>query len=84
MISFALTMPAKHYPPFFQAVHSLGTWCRFVDSTFLVKSQKSTSEIQDLLVPFLGVNDRLLVCEVKPPIGGWLSSEQRQWLHNNL
>lgn len=84
MISYDLNSPTKNRLDVENSIKSLGNWCKYVSTTFLVSSYKSLNEVQSIATNYLDSNDQMIICKIQKPINGWLSQEQWNWIHNNL
>ena len=65
LVSYDLRDPGRDYSRLVEAIKaaSTGVWCRPLESVFVIRSDRSASEIFDLLSPALDANDHLLVLE---------------------
>lgn len=84
MISYDLNTPGQKYTKLKEKIESLGTWCHYLESTYLLKTHLSVYEVQDALAPCFDSNDKMLVCQVIKPIAGLLTSDNWDWVHSNL
>ena len=84
MISYDLHSPTNNREKVENAIKSLGSWCKYVTTTFLVKTDFSSSDVQDIATKHLDSNDAMIICKVEKPIMGWLSQEQWKWIRENL
>ena len=58
-ISYVLNSPGQKYEDLKEEIKSLGTWCKYLESTFLVKTNLSQQDIIDRLSKHLDGSDRL-------------------------
>jgi hypothetical protein len=84
MISYDLNAPGKDYKDLYNDIQSLGPWCRYVESTYLVKTNLNIFEVEKRASQHLDGSDRMIICEIVKPIRGWLSNEQWKWINENL
>lgn len=84
MISYDLHAPTNNREKVEEDIKSLGSWCKYLTTTFLVSSDKSFDDAQAVAIKHLDSNDRMEFCTVQKPIGGWLSPEQWKWIKENL
>lgn len=84
MISYDLHSPTQNRENVENSIKNLGTWCKYLTTTFLVKTTKGSFEVQQAVTKFLDSNDRMIICEINKPIQGWLSDKQWEWIHENL
>jgi len=83
-ISYDLNSPGQKYEDLKEEIKSLGIWCKYLESTFLVKTNLSQQDIIDRLSKHLDGSDRLLVTKVTGPIKGWLSETEWTWIKENM
>lgn len=85
MVGYDLNDPGQDYSDLHEAIKDLGAWWHHLDSTWLVDTSKSTSEVRDELKQEMDSNDTLLVAKLS---GGWSSWNVNEsgtdWLHDHL
>lgn len=84
MISYDLNSPTNNRKNVEDSIKSLGTWCKFVSTTFLVSSYKDIDDVQTIATQYLDSNDSMIITKIQKPIKGWLSQEQWDWIHKYL
>lgn len=84
MISYDLYSPTSNRESVEEAIKSLGTWCKYLTTTYLVKSYTGIYDAQDIVTKHLDSNDRLIIAEIQKPILGWLNQDQWSWINQNL
>ena len=84
MISYDLHAPTNNRKKVEESIESLGAWCKYVSTTYLVSTYSSLETVQAAAVKFLDSNDRMVLCKVEKPVRGWLSDDQWEWIHKNL
>lgn len=84
MISYDLNSPTHNRALVEDSIKSLGSWCKYVSTTFLVRSYKNVDEVNKIATKNLDGNDRMIICKVGKPICGWLSDKEWNWINNNL
>ena len=84
MISYDLHSPTINRTLVEDSIKSIGSWCKYVSTTFLVKIYKSISEITDIATSKLDSNDKMIVCKVDKPIQGWLTKDNWDWIKSNM
>ena len=84
MISYDLVSPTHNRQQIEDSIKSLGTWCKYLTTTFLVSTNKNLDEVQNISTKFLDGNDSMIVCKVQKPIKGWLSKEHWDWIKANI
>lgn len=84
MISYDLHAPTTNRENVETAIESLGTWCKYVSTTYLVRTDKSIESVENIVSEPLDSNDRMIICPVQKPIRGWLSQDKWDWINTNL
>ena len=84
MISYDLNSPTNNREKVEQSIKSLGTWCKYVTTTFLVSTTYDLGTVEAIATKHLDSNDRMIVCKIQKPIRGWLSQDQWDWISQNL
>ena len=84
MISYDLNAPSSNREAVEKSIKSLGSWCKYLTTTFLVKSSLSIKDVQKLCAANLDSNDRMIICKVEKPVDGYLNQEQWDWINTNL
>lgn len=84
MISYDLNHPTNNREKVMDDIKSLGAWCKYLTTTFLVSSTHDLSYIEKTVTKHLDNNDRMIICKVEKPISGWLSQYEWDWIGNNI
>ncbi len=84
MISYDLNSPTNNRKSVEDAIESLGTWCKYLTTTYLVNTSYSKSNVQDICTKHLDSNDKMIICEITGSVNGWLSQEQWNWINTNM
>ena len=84
MISYDLNSPTNNRKAVEDSIKSLGSWCKYVSTTFIVSSYKNLDDVQSIVTKNLDSNDSMIICKVQKPIKGWLSKSQWDWIHKNI
>jgi hypothetical protein len=64
MVGYDLNKPGQDYSDLIKYLKDLGTYWHHLDSTWLIRSEMTPSEIRDKLKQYLDDNDQLLVINV--------------------
>ncbi|AYA02261.1 SinR family protein [Acinetobacter sp. WCHAc010034] len=86
MIGYDLNKSGKNYSGLTEKIKEIsGTWWHHLDSTWIVKSEKSAVEIRDLLSPFIDADDELLVAGLSGD-AAWkgFNSKGSEWIKKHL
>lgn len=84
MISYDLHSPTNNRKDVQDAIESLGTWCKYLTTTYLVNTNQSKNNVQDICTKHLDSNDKMIICEITGSVGGWLETDQWNWINNNI
>ena len=63
---------------------SLGPWCNYWTTTFLLKTSYSQEQVCNFLTPYMNTNDTLIVVEFNAPIFVKLTLDKQEWIQNNI
>lgn len=84
IVTYDLNSPGQNYEPLHSAIKSCGNWWHYLDSTWLVSTTLSATEVTQRLLPKIDKNDNLLVIGATDEYAGWLPKKAWQWIHENL
>lgn len=85
-ICYDLNNPGQDYQPLYDAIKEISDdawWC-YLDSTWLICTNKSAEQISDVLRANIDDNDSLLVIRVSEESAGWLPKDAWDWLRKYL
>ena len=87
-ITYDLKTPGRNYSGLFDVIKKEGAWWHYLESAWMVVSQKDTDELNDLLRAQIDQTDRLLIFNIKSlkdiPFRGWLAKDAWSWIHSRL
>lgn len=84
MISYDLHAPTNNREDVEKDIKSLGSWCKYLSTTYLISTSCSLDTVSNKCVSHLDGNDYMIIGKVEKPIKGWLSQEQWNWIRENL
>lgn len=88
IISYDLDNPGQRYDEIIKIITekiSTGAWCHYLDSTYLLRSELTPSQMVEKLKPSLDNNDRMFISEIHPDnYGGWMDSEQWSYIKESI
>lgn len=86
MVGYDLNKAGKNYDDLITSIKSLGAWWHYLDSTWLVKTSLSTSDVRDKLGRYIDTDDELLVIDVTKGPAAWKGFDESaaKWLRDNL
>ena len=88
LISYDLGLPETYddYKILIQYIKSYPTWAKSLQSVWLIKTNKTISQVRDEIKDRIDANDKVLVIDVTKT--GWatfnVSKEVTNWMKNNL
>lgn len=80
MISYDLKSPTNNREKVEEDIKSLGAWCKYLTTTFLISTQSSLETVETKCISNLDSNDAMIISKIEKPISGWLSKEQWEWI----
>ena len=85
IIGYDLNRPGQDYADLITAIKSYGNWWHHLDSTWIIQTNESASQVRDKLIPYLDANDELLVVGSSGE-GAWTGFNEKgsKWLKDNL
>jgi hypothetical protein len=85
-VGYDLNKPGQNYTDLIDALKSYPAWWHYLDSTWLIRTNDSVSDIRDHLGALIDSGDELLVMEVTGTT--WaskgLSKKANDWLYSSL
>lgn len=84
LITYDLKNKLRNYDDLYVAIKNLGDWWHYLDSTWIIKTNlTSSSQIWPYLVEHITTTDRLLIIKIDPDDKwGWLSQDAWDWLNS--
>lgn len=86
MITYDLKQPGRDYQSLFDHIKNNYSWCKGLDSVWLVETTKSAAEIRDGLKILIDTNDKLFVARLQGNwasydyyCADWLNKAERKW-----
>lgn len=84
MISYDLHSPTNNRDAVQKAIESLGAYCKYLTTTYLVNTSYSKASVQDICTKPLDSNDKMIICEITGSVNGWLNQTQWDWINTNM
>lgn len=84
LISYDLKAPNRNYEGLITQIKTMGDWWHYLDSTWIIKTDKSLTTIQQILNAQIDANDSILIIEVRSNSGGWLPKDAWDWIATNV
>jgi len=83
-INYDLSAPNRDYAGLYEAIKSYSGWWHYLESTWLIATESTPSQIWEKFRPHIDKNDSLLIIEVRDNTSGWLQKEAWEWIHKNV
>ncbi len=83
MVCYDLNSPGQDYTELFEQIKSYGTWWHHLDSTWIIKSPKTATEVRNHLGKYIDSNDELLIVKFGSWAGKGFEKRAYEWIHNN-
>jgi hypothetical protein len=85
MIGYDLSRPHQDYAKLIEAIKSYANWWHCLDSTWLIKTGQTATQIRDYLRQYIDNNDELLVAGLTGE-SAWagFNEECSTWLKNSI
>jgi hypothetical protein len=88
MLTYDLDNPGQRYTEVRKIIEkdiSTGEWCHYWDSTYLLRSNLTASEMMNKLKEKTDGNDRFFISEiVKNAHAGWLTEEEWKYVNEHI
>jgi len=73
----------RDYQSLYERIKAYGTWCRPLESTWIVATTQTAAQVRDNLKTVMDADDGLLVTRLKGDAAWYgLATEQAKWLQN--
>ena len=79
-INYDLKKPGRNYEALYEAIKSCGAWWHYLDSTWLVDTSLTASQIWERIRGDLDKNDSVLIIGVTKDYAGWLPKAAWEWI----
>lgn len=83
-ITYDLKAPGRNYESLYEAIKQTGQWWHYLESTWLVATDKTSQQIWDSLAPSIDKNDSLLIIEIRKDRYGLLPAKAWEWIDENV
>lgn len=87
LVGYDLNQPLQNYEGLIkQLKEGYQNWWHNLDSTWIVRTSKSPSEVRDDLTPYLDTNDEIFVVDITGKAAAWAGFNDKGsgWLKDNL
>lgn len=79
-INYDLRQPGRNYEKLYEAIKSCGAWWHNLESTWLVDTTLSASQVWDRIRAHVDRNDSVLIIGVTKDYSGWLPKQAWDWI----
>lgn len=85
LITYDLKNKDKNYEALYEQIKQCGSyWWHYLDSVWIIQSDKTISECHNLIKSQMDDNDRLFIVEItNQKYQGWLPSTAWEWLKDH-
>lgn len=80
MISYDISAPDNNREQVEKDIESIGKYCKFLTTTYLVSTVISIDSVNALAFKHLQGKDRMIICETDDSVSGWITDQQRREL----
>jgi hypothetical protein len=86
LVGYDLNKPAQDYAGLIDRLKSYGSWWHHLDSTWLIKTASTPSEVRDELAALIDSDDELLVIDVTGDARAWrgFNAAGSEWLKDTF
>lgn len=81
-VDYDLKEPGQNYEEVHETIKQIGDTIHPLESTWMVDTTNSTSEIRDELMAVADENDHITVVEFDRPYSFYLSSSDKEWIES--
>ena len=83
-ITYDLSAPNRDYSGLYEEIKELGSWWHYLESTWIVVTDKTAKEIWKDLASSIDKDDRLLIIELRNNMHGWMPTKAWDWINDNV
>lgn len=83
-ISYDLNIPGQNYQDLYEEIKSFGGYWHYLDSTWLVSTQLSASQMSERMLKHTDKNDNFLIIRVVADYHGWLPEAAWDWIYQHI
>lgn len=83
LITYDLNKPGQEYPKLYDTIKAMGSWWHHLDSTWLIDTTLTASEIRDRTRAVIDAGDYVLVVEFGSVWASFLPNRANDWIHKH-
>lgn len=80
LISYDLKGSSSEYEPLYEYLKGHKGWSHYLNSTWLIDTDKTPNNIVDDMKPLIKEGDRMIVLQFDRPYQGWLPEKAWDWI----
>lgn len=80
VISYSLKNKEHDYRGLFDAIKGIGSWMHFLDSNWLISTDKNKDDVFNILTPHIEDSDYILIIEATGSTIGTIPTKGWDWL----
>lgn len=84
VVSYDLNTPGQNYDNLYKELKNSSSWWHFLDSTWLIKTTETSSQLNNRIRKNLDDNDLLMIIRVTKDYSGWLPKDAWKWMDENI
>ena len=85
LIGYDLNKSDKDYNSLIEKIKTYGTWWHNLDSTWIIKTNQSATQIKNTLAPLIDNNDELLVMHLSGEFdSAGFKQKETEWLQQQM
>lgn len=86
LITYDLNKAGQNYDKLYEAIKAFGGWWHYLDSTWLVSTNLSATQMRDLIIEHMAVdkNDYLFIVKITKTYDGWLPEDAWTWIRKHI
>ena len=74
----------KDYNDLYEVIKSVGVWWHYLESTWIVETDKNSEEIWKIIEKIKDKEDHFLIIKLENEKQGWLPKKAWEWLNKNF
>lgn len=84
LVTYDLKNPGRDYVALYEAIKRSGKWWHYLDSTWLVATNESATQVYNRLSQYIDKNDFIFVIRVTNEYSGWLPQDAWDWIRHEI
>lgn len=86
LVGYDFNRPGQNYEPLWERLKSYENWWHYLDSTWIVKADRTARQVRDELGALTDPSDELLVIDITGDAAAWEGFNEKgsKWLRDNL